>query len=240
MINEKWIGLTYTDTGLIRSQNEDSVLEKNSEQLWAVADGMGGHMAGDYASQHVLENLSGYENAAQTGTSLARHDNAVRISNAHLVEKALSEQVDIIGCTLATLIIDKQWAVCSWSGDSRIYRLRHGELKLLTHDHSQQSDYDDRNLLLYSDVAKTDSQVLTAAIGGEDAAYLERAWYGTDDDDSYLLCTDGLYKEASDIEIEHLMKTTTTASDALHKLVAVYRERGARDNVGLVYVSQHC
>jgi len=234
----RWHGTTYTDTGLIRSLNEDSVLEKNAEQLWAVADGMGGHSAGDYASQHVVNTLTSYQRSKFTGHCLSSHDRAIEGANSHLIEKAMVERSGVIGCTLASLIIEKGWAICSWSGDSRIYRLRNGKLKLLTQDHSQECEFEDRNIYSHGNQIPTDSQALIAAIGGEKETYLERAWYGTEKSDQYLLCTDGLYKEANDTEIEQLMNDAATSTDAIKGLVAVYHERGARDNIGLVHVSQ--
>jgi len=236
-LNSHWTGLSYTDVGLVRQLNEDSVLDKSAEQLWAVADGMGGHSAGDYASQTLINELENFKSHALLAVCLKRHDSTVKNINSHLVDMATENGQDAIGCTLASLLIFGNWAICSWSGDSRIYRLRDNKIKMLTRDHSQFCVNEDRNALFTANLRTYQPEALTAAIGSGRNSHIERAWYVLDNDDIFLLCTDGMYKEISDVEIEQSLNVALTDNDAVKVLSDIYYRNGARDNIGLVIVS---
>lgn len=231
-----WHSSSYTETGQVRSINEDAILDLNEQQLWLVADGMGGHACGDYASQLVSHTLMNYVASPLAGISKERLIVALDDCNAQLVEKADREQAGIIGCTVALLQARQHSIMCSWSGDSRIYRLRGDVLKQLTCDHSQQSAVEDRDYLLHPEALMEPSQMLTSAIGGDAELSLEHCWYQLHNGDSFLLCTDGLNKEVSDEEICCAMLESPSGDTVLATLVQLYQERGARDNVGMVWV----
>jgi len=231
-----WAAQNYTHTGLVRKLNEDSLLDKSDDQLWVVADGMGGHEAGDYASQHVIESLKHYQRDSKPGVSMARIISLLDKSNRHQVQKAASEQLGTVGCTVATLSLAREHVICSWSGDSRIYRLRSGKLLQLTRDHNYGSLTEDRNRLQFPVAAGADSELLTAAIGGEELLQLEHCWFALQHNDRFLLCTDGLYKEMEDHEIEAMMNDGSDPEHIVSSLADLYRTRGARDNVGIIYV----
>ncbi len=231
-----WASVTYTNPGLVRSHNEDALLDLGNNSLWAVADGMGGHEAGDYASQHVVESLMQYQSHARPGICMSRLKQLLRQSNEHLVHKAQQEQRGIIGCTLATLTLLGTQSICSWSGDSRVYRVRAGKLFQLTRDHSYGALLEDRNRLTHDQPASENAELLTAAIGGEETLHVEHCCYGLQPDDRFLLCTDGLYKEVDDVEIEAIINNAANAGQILPELAELYRHRGARDNIGMVYV----
>jgi len=232
----QWNSSHYTDVGLVRKVNEDSLLEHGEQQLWAVADGMGGHQAGDYASQHVVNELKNYRQHAKLGTRMRRLQHTMTQCNQHLFNKAASEKSGIIGCTVAALSLHGNQLVCSWSGDSRIYRLRAGELLQLTRDHNFNSLSEDRDRLRFPEQMGGDSELLTAAIGGEEALRLEHSWFALKATDQFLLCTDGLYKEITDTELQSILNTEASPDEKVSNLTALYRERGARDNVGFLYV----
>ncbi len=233
-----WHSSSYTDTGQVRSLNEDSVLNLHAQQLWLVADGMGGHSNGDYASQLVTRTLSGYIGSRQQGISKKRLVRSLDECNRHLINKANESQVDVIGCTVAVLQARAHSVLCSWSGDSRIYRLRHGQLLQLTQDHSQQSAIDDRDRLRHPRALMEPSQMLTAAIGGDLHLSVEHCWYTLQEGDTFLLCTDGLNKEVSDDEILDALDASSDGDVVLSTLSDLYQQRGARDNVGLVWASK--
>jgi len=230
-----WFSNSYTDTGRVRSINEDSILDLNDQRLWLVADGMGGHSNGDYASQLVTRTLMNYIASPLVGISKERVVLALDYCNTHLVEKANHDQAGIIGCTVALLQARPNSVLCSWSGDSRIYRIRNGDLKLLTQDHSQQSALEDLDQMLLPVPYMEPSQMLTHAIGGEPRLSLEHCWYTLQDGDTYLLCTDGLNKEVSDEEIRNTMIESAEGDIVLSELAQLYKERGARDNVGMIW-----
>ncbi|MFK7996670.1 MAG: PP2C family serine/threonine-protein phosphatase [Granulosicoccus sp.] len=231
-----WTAVQYTDKGQVRSLNEDSVLDHGQQHLWVVADGMGGHEAGDYASQHVVSSLSRYQQHAKPGVSMSRLRELMTISNTHLVEKAETENLGTVGCTVAALNIASLDIMCSWSGDSRIYRLRAGNLRQLTRDHNYGALLEDRNRVQFPHASEEDSELLTAAIGGEALMHLEHCWFSLQPSDKFLLCTDGLYKEMEDAEIESILNEEHDPDLIVNSLADLYRQRGARDNVGIMYV----
>lgn len=232
-----WESNSYTDTGKIRKINEDSILDLSSENIWLVADGMGGHSHGDYASQLVVSTLKKITSSVHSGISKARIIAALDYCNAQLIRKAEQDSVDIVGCTVALLQARANSVLCTWSGDSRIYRLRDGELFQLTQDHSQESAVDDRDLLRYPSSLFEPSQMLTGAIGGDPYLALEHCWYRLVEGDTFLICTDGLNKEVSDDEIGSILRDSHDGEQVLATLVELYQSRGARDNIGLVFAA---
>ena len=235
-----WSAENYTDTGQRRSHNEDAVFANDAHMLWGVADGMGGHESGDYASGLVVERLTDYQHARLPGVCLSQLHALLADCNAQLIEKARREEADIIGCTVALLSLHGAQAICSWSGDSRIYRLRDRELLCLTRDHSYQAAMEDRDLHRFPEVINGNNQMLTEAIGGEAALHLEHCLYALQQSDRFLICTDGLYKELSDEDIRDTLILEQDAMRAVRQLSTTYHERGARDNVGMVLVQHSC
>lgn len=233
-----WQSYSYTDTGKVRSLNEDSILDLRDQNMWLVADGMGGHANGDYASQLVVRTLSEYITSPRAGISKARMVEKLSSCNTQLVEKADRERADVIGCTVAVVQARQHSVLCSWSGDSRIYRLRGDVLSELTSDHSQQLAVDNRDLLVYPKAPFKPSQMLTNAIGGEPQLFLEHCWYQLRAGDAFLICTDGLNKEVSDEEIRRIMYDSSTGEEVVEVLSQLYQDRGARDNIGLIWMQE--
>jgi serine/threonine protein phosphatase PrpC len=217
--------------------NEDTVLANTEQLLWAVADGMGGHDSGDYASQHVIRTLADYRTSYLRGVAASRLRLLLARSNTHLIEKSIRENADTIGCTVAVLSIHDNVAMCSWSGDSRIYRVRRGALHQLTRDHSRQSLAEDRDNMHCTEMSTDNGQMLTSAIGGEAAMRVEHCLYSLLQTDSFLVCTDGLYKEINNDEILDITHANKSQQRIIDNLATLYHERGARDNVGMVFVS---
>lgn len=232
----QWLSASYTDVGLVRKINEDSLLSHEEQRLWAVADGMGGHQAGDYASQHVVKQLRNYQQHQKLGIRMRRLKRILANCNVHLHNKAAAEHAGVIGCTVAVLSVHDRQLMCSWSGDSRIYRLREGALRQLTRDHTFQALSEDRNRVKFPEAMNGETELLTAAIGGEVAIHLENSWFSLLSEDRFLICTDGLYKEIPDAELESILNEHHSPDDVVARLTAIYKERGARDNVGLIYV----
>jgi protein phosphatase len=233
-----WQSDSYTDTGKIRSLNEDSVLDLNAQKLWLVADGMGGHSNGDFASQLVTSTLSNYIASPRAGICKARLIADLANCNTQLVEKADRENAGVIGCTVAALQARQTSILCTWSGDSRIYRLRGDELMELTSDHSIHSAVKDRDRLRFPKALSEPSQQLTGAIGGDPQLALEHCWYQLQEGDAFLLCTDGLNKEVSDEQIRSVMLESSTGDKVLNELAQLYRDSGARDNIGMVWLRE--
>ena len=231
-----WRSHARTDAGQVRTHNEDAILELAEEGLWSVADGMGGHHQGDYASALAVSLLREYRASPYRGVALARLGRLVGRCNDALLRHARAHGVDVVGCTLAVLTLHGRSALASWCGDARIYRVRRGRLRVLTRDHSVGCEFDDRDRHEPPEPEPRNRAALTAAVGGERTPRLEHGWFALDDGDRFLLCTDGLVKEVSDAEILADVHEARSAEGAVEALFARYRERGARDNVGLVAV----
>lgn len=223
-----WLSWAATDVGKQRNRNEDAVLNRPEAGLWAIADGMGGHEAGDIASQLVVESLESITCTDNLETSIEKVANCLQTVNTDLRNLAEQSQNDIIiGSTVVVFIAQQHRCAVLWAGDSRLYRLRNNQLLQLTQDHCP--DYED-----ITDVwsVKTANEI-TRAVGADEKLELDCQITDICDGDLFLLCSDGLDREVSPKEIEQIL-----LSHADEKIVDVLLElalqRGARDNVSLV------
>ncbi len=233
-----WQCHTITDTGKVRSVNEDSIYHSEQHQLWAVADGMGGHHRGDIASQAIVNHLRSFTPSSHSGFSLQRIVQILNTANNELVEKAALEDAGVIASTCAILTRSKHSIICSWVGDSRIYRFRNNVLTQLTRDHSYETLIDDmRNSGQKIDDVMIDIQTLTRGVGAESNLNVEHSHFIPQKNDRYLLCTDGLYKEVSHSELQRRYAETADDQALITTLHEAYLAGGARDNLGLTLVT---
>ena len=227
-----------TDTGRVRDLNEDSYLARPDLGLWLVADGMGGHHAGDFASRTVVDELDRLEPAASAPALLTALEERVIHANA-LLRQAARERggSGLIGCTIAALVIFGGAYACVWSGDSRIYRVRQGVAEQVTRDHTEAQELVDRGTLT-PDEAKSwpRRNVVTRAIGVFDEPELEMVQGRVEDGDVFVLCSDGLTQHVEDDEIGR-MANLRPLRRAVDELIATTLARGAKDNVTVVAVA---
>ena len=231
-----WTSAGATDRGQVRQINEDAYLDGLEQGLWAVADGMGGHAAGDLASRSVIQALATAPQQRFPGRGVAVLQACLADANRRLCAEARQRGVSIIGSTVAALYAIRAHCVLLWVGDSRIYRLRTGILHRLSHDHSQVQDLVDQGLLA-PEAAETHpaANIITRAVGADDLLQVEAQICEVKNGDRFLLCSDGLTKELSEAEIAELMGRV--AVDALPRaLIEEACRRGARDNVTAVVV----
>jgi serine/threonine protein phosphatase PrpC len=203
-----------TDAGLKRRVNEDSLLLRDSECLWAVADGMGGHRAGDWASQQIRDGLQNLALTQDFDRDLALIGNAVHAINARIFEE--SEKAGaVMGSTVAILHCRGDRFAVFWAGDSRVYLHRGGELYRLT-THPRRS-------------------VVTRAVGTSPELTLDVIADQIEAGDAFLLCSDGLTGAVTDEEIRDCLADhpSSRIADNLLKLTL---ERGAPDNVTVAAV----
>ena len=166
---------SYSHVGMVRKINEDACLELTWDGLWAVADGMGGHAAGDYVSSLAVDSLrqlpliDGLEDFTQAlRDTLAQVNSAVR-------EETLRRGVAMMGSTVVILAARGDRAVGLWAGDSRLYRLRDGRIERLSHDHSYVQELQDSGLLNEAEArVHPRGNIVTRAIGVEDQLELQR------------------------------------------------------------------
>src|SRR5438552_2662601 len=133
----RWTSASRSHAGLVREINEDACLEQPQSGLWAVADGMGGHAMGEFASRLVVRSLAGLPAPLSLEQHVAGVHERLQGANRRLRDEAALRDVPLIGTTIAALLAVGRHCACLWAGDSRIYLYRAGRLRLLTRDHSE-------------------------------------------------------------------------------------------------------
>lgn len=226
-----------TDVGRVRKLNEDSLLMRPDLGLWVVADGMGGHDAGDFASQTVCAELDKLNPSTSARGLLSAMEARVIAANAVLRETARERGPNaVIGCTLVALMIFEDAFACVWSGDSRIYRIRQGAIEQITRDHTEAQELIDLGTLTPEE-AKTwpRKNVITRAIGVFDEPELEMQQGRIQDGDLFVLCSDGLTEHVEDDEI--FRASANPIGTLVETLINTTLERGAKDNVTVIAVA---
>lgn len=226
-----------THVGMVRKLNEDSSVSRDDAGLWAVADGMGGHQAGDLASQEVVRALEQVEVAASMSDLLRATRAAIHQANAELL--AMAGQFDasrVPGSTVAALVIKDGEAAAVWAGDSRIYRLREGEVQQITRDHSHVQELLDQHLISPEEAEHHPmANVITRAVGIEDPLDLDVLRLKVNAGDRFLICSDGLSRLVSVEELQGLLQTRDL-QETVNTLLHTALVRGAPDNVTIVSV----
>jgi len=227
-----------SDVGRVRSLNEDSLLMRPDIGIWVVADGMGGHDAGDFASQTLVAELNQLKPAASAPELLTAMEDQVIAANDILRATARDRgEHAIIGCTLASLVIFNGAYACVWSGDSRVYRVRGGVIEQISRDHTEAQELVDRGTIT-AEEAKTwpRENVITRAIGVFDSPELDMVQGRIEDGDLFVICSDGLTEHVRDHEIlgASALRPLGRACD---ELIQMTLQRGAKDNVTVIAVS---
>jgi type VI secretion system protein ImpM len=229
----QWRSWALTDVGMRRKVNEDAFLNQPETGLWVVADGMGGHSAGDVASRTVVDKLGQIPPAA----SLVALEKATRKTlhkvNTELLDLAAEMGPGyVIGATVVTMLAAGDACVALWAGDSRLYRHRNGRLQQLTTDHSMAVE-----MAKVSHAAPNGygENIVTRALGADPLLELDRIAFQALPGDHYLLCSDGLTKEVRPSEIEQILGAEG-GRKGIRTLIALALERQASDNVTIVVV----
>lgn len=235
------MGSTYksaskSHVGMVRQVNEDACLDLPENRLWVVADGMGGHAAGDYVSSLIVDSLR----SLPVGRSLDEYTAALRTEltrvNAAVREETANRGVTMMGSTVVVLAARGLRGVCLWAGDSRLYRLRDGELERISRDHSYVQDLQDSGLLSEADArVHPRANIVTRAIGVEAQLELSVVDLLIAPGDSYLLCSDGLNKTVEDHEIRDVL-SHAEPDEIARSLVHLGLNRGAPDNITTLVV----
>ncbi len=233
-----WRSAHVSHVGVVRKVNEDACLDLPERGLWVVADGMGGHEAGDVASHMVVDAL------AQLPTQEGLFDTAQAIEaclkevNQRLQEEsALHYHQRTIGSTVAVLVARNDQGVCLWAGDSRVYQLHQGTLRQLSRDHSHVQDLVDLGLL-HADLAHQHplGNVITRAVGSAEDLDVDVKPLTLHIGDKFLLCSDGLNKVIGDAEIADILRELADPDEIVNGLLTRALSRHANDNVTAVVV----
>ncbi len=231
-----WSSACKSHVGMVRKLNEDACVELAGHRLWAVADGMGGHAAGEVASRMVVEALAKVPSPTSLGAFVGDVHRALQAVNLQLSEEAGRRREQLIGSTVVALLAFEQYCVTLWAGDSRAYLLRDGTLSQITRDHSQVEDMIARGILTRRQAeGHPASNVITRAVGVMPDLVLDTEMVTVADGDVFLLCSDGLYNEVSAKEIAELLASGDCRM-ACELLVDRALRHGARDNVTAVVV----
>jgi serine/threonine protein phosphatase PrpC len=226
-----------THVGLKRKLNEDSVLGLTEKGLWAVADGMGGHEAGEVASAKVVEALGQLPDGQHPEELAGLAVKALQRVNQELMELAFDGlEQKTIGSTVVGLAIGDGQYRCFWAGDSRAYRVRDGGIAQLSRDHSLVQDLIAAKMLEPEDAeSHPNANVITRAVGASEDLKVDTVGGVAFSGDIFILGSDGLTRMVSQVEILAALysKPIEEAADSLLEKVL---ERGAPDNVSFVIV----
>ncbi len=241
------------DIGNTRKHNEDTVLLRPDLGLFMVADGAGGHEAGNVASAlatttvaHYFEDTHGaYEERPELDafgipTAARRLSAAFQRANAEIVEVAKSSNRHHgMGTTLVAAWFEARTGLLHVGhvGDSRCYRLRGGHLEALTHDHSLLNEVIEMRPEIDDDVlARLPRHVVTRALGMADGVRATIRTFEPAPGDRYLLCSDGLHGWVGDDRIAEALMLERTVDDQSKLLVEMAKEAGSRDNVATLVI----
>ena len=223
-----------TDIGRVRRQNEDAAWMDESRGVFAVADGMGGHLAGEVASSMAMDavrELAGSD--ARPGIGAMR--SAVqRAHNAILAHAGTHRECAGMGTTLSLMWRAGRFMYIAHVGDSRIYRLRDGSLEQITQDHSLVADLVRAGLITAEEARRHPRRnIITRALGTQGDNTPDLLAADNRPGDLWLLCTDGLTGMVSDDEIERTL-LSLPLEEAADRLLGLALEAGGSDNVTLI------
>ena len=232
-----WTSAQATDVGAKRKINEDNMLSRSDIGLWVVADGMGGHAAGDVASQEVVNAMMQLKESADLADFVDAVEDKLLAVNYQL-RKHGQESLGgrTLGTTVVSLFLLDTMGACIWAGDSRAYLYRDGELSRISHDHSAVQEMIDAGVITHEQAAfHPHRNVITRAVGGPENLYPEVRVFTVKPNDWYILCSDGFYNELSEELIaENLIHATP--GEAVRILMEKSLATGALDNVTLIVI----
>lgn len=231
--NLKWHSVSASETGFVRTVNEDAHLDARENSLWVVADGMGGHSYGDKASRSIIDQLVSFKQSADMKASVRDIEHRLALANSFCRDHSDGK---VMGSTVAALFAHDPYCFFMWAGDSRVYRYRDGMLEQMTEDHSFVQELVTLGELKREDMEQhPSSNIITRAIGVHSDLQLETTYALGEPGDRYLICSDGLFKDVSHEEIAMGM-ACITAEETLQTLTDLALERGGRDNITAIVV----
>jgi protein phosphatase len=241
-----------TDVGMKRTHNEDYFALIEDEQLFLVADGMGGHACGEVASKLSADVIGEfYQRSRDTNATWPyRYDRAltyvenrlvasVRLANLRIFQRSQNDPgLRGMGTTLVGCLIDDSHAYVAHVGDSRVYRLRGDELKQLTRDHSLLEDYKDARPDMTEEEARNfpHKNVITRALGMRENVVVDVAKFEIESGDRYVLCSDGLSGMLEDDEIRDIVLQQSDLEVGVNELIDQANAAGGTDNITAMVV----
>jgi len=235
-----------TDTGLLRTHNEDYLGVYDENKVYLVADGMGGHKHGEVASRIAVEAIHAYMNDGEAcdrtlpitdSPHRQRHSNrlerSIHVAHSEVLE-AIEGDASLLGMgtTVVGTMLHADIAAIVHVGDSRAYRLRAGHLELLTQDHTWVNEQVVAGYLS-EEQAKSHplKNVVTRALGGDSDVQVDVTETQVQDGDLYLLCSDGLTTMLNEQDVHRILSVDAPLADICQRLVEETNARGGFDNV---------
>ena len=226
-----------THVGAIRKHNEDAYVDRPDLGIWAVADGAGGHAAGEVASGMIADALQAIPSGLSAAELLSRVRLAIEQTHAALRDEAARRGPDVmVASTVVVMLAHGNYFACLWAGDLRAYLLRGGVLRQITRDHSLVQELLEAGAIGPDEVTNHPrGNVITRAVGAElDAFALDKVSDRLVPGDRFLLCSDGLCKTLPDDELATLLGAINGAPP--QALVDAALAANVADNVTAVAV----
>lgn len=232
-----WVASAATHPGAVRKKNEDGYLARTADSFWLVADGMGGHLAGEIASSMIVDSMANLLMDGCFSDKVDRIEDCLFDVNRRIREHS-AEHLDgrIMGSTFVGMLAHDKSAACIWAGDSRLYRLRQGVLNCVSSDHSQVNEWIQRGMMTVEEARNhPQGNIITRAVGATEELMVDVTFLQLMVGDRLLLCSDGLYGELTDEDLRRCLQvgSADTRADALVQAAVM---RGARDNVTAIVV----
>lgn len=233
-----------TDIGRVRTHNQDYIYSSSQPvgslpNLFIVADGMGGHKAGDYASRFVVEHLISYVEQVETKLVIPMLENGIKDINRKLYGYSMNhEELSGMGTTLVAATIEKDTLYVANVGDSRLYLFRDGHITQITRDHSYVEELVALGRMKRGSKDYLEKKnIITRAIGANEQVSVDffevELHYG----DYVLLCSDGLSNMVEEEEMEQIIFSEGALKEKTEELIRRANAHGGRDNIAVVLVS---
>ena len=231
-----------TDVGRKRKINQDSIFASdrpvgNLPNLYIVADGMGGHNAGDFASRYAVNTVREFIAGSREKNPVKLIDEAIRLANSGILREAgRHEEKYGMGTTIVVTTIVDRYAYTANVGDSRLY-LFDGLLTQITKDHSLVEEMVRLGEITEED-ARThpDKHIITRAVGADEEIDIDFFDYLLPPDSMILMCSDGLTNMVTDAEIRKILAGSESMESKVGSLIGAANENGGKDNIAVIMV----
>lgn len=235
-----------TDRGLVRSHNEDSggvYYHENGHLLAIIADGMGGHRAGDIASQMAVSLMKKYWQQSETFSSPEYAEEWLLITlqkvNEEIYQQALNEEKYVgMGTTVVVTITTEEFVTIAHIGDSRCYLFNENGFQQITEDHSLVNE-----LVRSGQISQADAEhhprknIVLKALGTEETVKAEVQSISWEQGDKLLLCTDGLTDKVTNQELSEYVSSMSDLQETAKELIHLANDRGGEDNISVIIIS---
>lgn len=236
---------SITDIGRLRSLNQDSMFATEEAvgplpNLFVVADGMGGHNAGEYASAQAVRLMTQYICAHESEQPAAVLERGIEEANARLYREASEDASKSgMGTTVVAATVMEGHLLVANVGDSRLYVVKSGRLRQMTRDHSVVEEMVRMGKITEEEALHhPKKRMITRAVGAEEDVRVDLFDFPTDGVEEILLCTDGLTNMVTDKEIEEILLSGQDARRQAEHLVAAANQGGGRDNITVIVINQ--